>query len=1140
MKSLLKRLVVLLIAISPGIYLFAQERKTVTGTVTDANGDPLPGASVAVKGEEALTATDGIGRFSVSLTPAQNVLVITSVGYEPAEVTVGNNTSLTVALLPNVLEADAVVVTALGVRKEKRELGFSITEVKGSDLAKTNELNPINALQGRVAGVSIDMGGAGGLMANSKILIRGNSTLSNNNQPIFVIDNVIMENEQFSGNGRDFGNDLKNLNTEDFESVSVLKGSSAAALYGSRAVNGVILITTKKGRQRKGIGVSVNQTVNITDPYSGPEFQNIFGGGSVGAFFTDARDPNYKATERWETKVFPTDPISGLPYIDRGTGRELENWGPRMTGQEVINYDGTPTRYLPQPNNFLDVFQKGIGYNTNVAVDGGNEKSTFRLSYNRNQAEGVVKNNKFLKNALDLRVTHKFTDFFDVDMSVFYSDFEGENPPRLGGLDAFASYNFGKLYSWMMPRNYDTKYWTRRENYVSKFGGVPNPGNPEENNRAPETRFWFNLYENQYLQKEQLLRGRVAFTLKLTDWAKLLLEGNVSNVYQRNENKELGQGQNFTGGAYSLGFETRESMMKKWMLLFDKNITSDLTFNGFIGGEMQDYNTIFSNSSTSGGLTYPGNYYISNSVNQPTTGAGISFRKKYNSLYASADFGWKDMLYLQATWRGDWSSVLTYSNGTGNDFYEYPAVSLSWVFTETFKDHMPSWISFGKLRGNLTALGGDNVGAFVINPGFSFNGYSTANGNSVAMSTYSSSSEIQPNLKPLRKKTIELGADVRFLNDRVGFDITVYKDNTYNQVIPITAPVESGVSSILINSGNIQNKGIEIQFDATPVKTNNFSWNTALNYARNKNLIVDLYPGRTEHNLGANIGEVSTWAVVGKSYGTLRSTINSIPFQATDSEGKPIDDPRNGLPIFSWRSDSRTAFPARSNYWQDIGDINAKFRAGWDNTFYYKNFSLNVLLDAKIGGDFVSLSYRYATHTGVFPNSLPGRDAELGGIQWTSQYANDGGTYDDGIIPQGVFAEGQMVETPGGGTANVGGMTYQEAYDQGLVEPSHLPQFYYRYGSSSTGVSDFWIFENSWIALRQVALTYRVPAKFYEKIKLNNLSLSFVGRDLGYLKNTLPYNFNPASNNSNNTAYSGEEGFLPMVRNFAFSLRAGF
>jgi iron complex outermembrane receptor protein len=223
-----------------------------------------------------------------------------------------------------------------------------------------------------------------------------------------------------------------------------------------------------------------------------------------------------------------------------------------------------------------------------------------------------------------------------------------------------------------------------------------------------------------------------------------------------------------------------------------------------------------------------------------------------------------------------------------------------------------------------------------------------------------------------------------------------------------------------------------------------------------------------------------------------------------------------------------------------VGDINAKFRAGWDNTFNYKNFSLNVLLDAKIGGDFVLLSYRYGTHTGVFPNTLPGRDAQNGGIQWTSQYANDGGTYDDGIIPEGVFAPGQIVDKPGGGTADVGGMTYQEAYDQGLVEPSHLPQFYYRYGSSSTGVADFWVLKNSWISLRQAALSYRIPAKFYEKLKLNALSLSVVGRDLLYLHNTLPYNFNPASNNSNNTAYSGEEGFLPMMRSFVFTLRATF
>ncbi|MBX3242084.1 MAG: SusC/RagA family TonB-linked outer membrane protein [Chitinophagaceae bacterium] len=1132
MRTITQGLFMMLFALATCASAFSQKR--VTGLVLDEGGSPLAGVSIGAKGGNALGVTDNEGQFAVSLSASQNVLVFSYVGFETIEVVVGSQTNISVVMKSAIKEGEEVVITALGVSKQKRSLGFSVTEVKGGDLAKTNEVNPINALQGKVAGVQIDMGGAGGLMSNSKIVIRGNSTLGTNNQPIFVIDGVIMDNDLFSGNGRDFGNDLKNLNMEDFESVSVLKGSAAAALYGTRAVNGVILITTKKGRQQKGIGVSVTHSLSLTDPYAGPEFQNEFGGGTVGDFFTDNRDPNYKPTERWTTKVFPTDPVTGQPYIDRGIGRELENWGPRMLGQDVMNYDGTMTKYLPQPNNFLDVFQTGVGHNTNVAIDGGTEKSTFRLSYNRNQSEGVVSNNKLTKNAFELRATHKFTQFLDVDVSAAYTDFTGYNPPRLGGLDAFASYNFGKLYSWMMPRNYDTKYWMQRSNYTSKFGGVPNPSTPGENNFAPETRFWFSLFENNYIQKEQLLRSRVALTLKLTEWARLVLEGNINNIYTRNETKELGQGLNFTGGAYSLGFKTKESNMQKWMLMMNKEINPDLTVSGYVGGEAQRYKTTFETSSTSGGLSYPGNYFIANSVNQPVTSAGIQNRRSFNSLYASADIGYKNMLFLQATWRGDWSSALTYSNGSGNNFYNYPAASLSWIFTETFNQKLPNWISYGKFRANIAALGGD-TDPFRINPGFAFNGYSTANGSTVPISTYSSSSVLQANLKPQRKISKEVGLEMRFLSNRLGFDVSLYQDNTRNQLLDITTPVESGVSTIFINAGNIQNRGIEIALDATPVQTKSFRWNTALNYAVNRNKIVDLYPGRTEYNLGANIGEISTWAVVGKSYGTLRTTINSEPFQGTDAH-----DPRNGLPILIWRGDSRTAFPDRSNRWQDVGDINAKFRGGWDNTFSYKNFNLNVLLDAKIGGDFVLLSYRYGTHTGVFPNTLSGRDAQNGGIQWTSQYANDGGTYDDGIIPQGVFKAGTIVEVPGGGTADVSGMTYQQAYDQGLVEPSHLPQFYYRYGSSSTGVADFWILKNSWISLRQVALSYNVPSKLYERLKLNGLSVSVVGRNLVYLHNALPYNFNPESNNSNNTAYSGEEGFLPMMRTFVFTLRAAF
>jgi iron complex outermembrane receptor protein len=1134
MRSKLIRLMLLCLLVCPALLGYSQQ-KTFRGVLTDTNNAPIAGASVTVKGTTRGITTDATGNFSIPASP-NDVLVISAVGFETKEMTVGNSTSLTIQLSQATADLGGVVVTALGISKQKRQLGFSVTEIKGSEVARTNEINPINALQGKVAGVQIDQG-AGGLFGNSKIVIRGNSTLGTNNQPIFVVDGVIMDNGTFSGTGRDFGNDFKNLNPEDFESISVLKGSAAAALYGSRAINGVILITTKKGSIRKGIGVTFNQTVSISDPYAGPDFQNTFGGGTVGAFFTDNRDPNYKPDEAWTTKVFPVDPVTGEQYIDRQIYRELENWGPRMVGQEVRNYDGTPTRYLPQPNNFLDAFQNGFGTNTNVALEGGSEKSTFRLSYNHNEGNGVVQTNEFKKDAFDLRATQQLTKWLNIDAGVAYSNFRGQNPPRLGGLDAFASYNFGKLFTWVLPRNYDTKYWMQPEHYTSIFGGAPDLNDPNEPNKAPESRFWFALFNNKYLQKEELVRGRIAINADLTSWAKLTLEGNINNIYIKRENKELGEGKNYSGGLYGLGFENKQSHFLKALLMMNKEINSDFSASGYIGAEMQRFENSYSYSETSGGLNYPGNYFITNSKNPPIVNGGISSSKKFNSLYASLDLSYRNQLFLQATWRGDWSSALTYTDGSGNNFYNYPAVSASWIFTEAFKG-LPSFISYGKVRANIAWLGSD-TDPFALNPGFAFDGFSRANGGTVPTSTYSSNSVLQPNIKPSRKFAREAGLEMRFLKSRVGFDLTLYQDNTKDQILEIPSPVESGVSSILINAGNIQNKGIELAIDATVIKTPTFSWNTALNYSRNRNKIVELYPGRTEYKLpGTDVGEISSWAVVGGSYGVLRTTIHSTPFQAKDPNGNNIADPKNGLPLLTWRADARAAFPARSNVWQDVGDMNAKFRGGWDNTFNYKSFSLDVLVDAKIGGDFAMMSLRQGTHSGVFPNSIFGRDAETGGITWTSAY--DGKTYDDGRIVDGVFQPGQMITQPNGTQVDVGGMTFKEAYEKGYVEPTHTPQFFYRYGSSSTGVADFWVRENSWVALRQVALNYNFPKQITQKLRLNNLSLAIIGRDLLYLYQTLPYNFNPASNNSNNTAFSGEVGFLPKTRNINFTLRATF
>lgn len=1102
----------------------------VSGKVISAGDNTEQiGVSILLKGTSIGTTSNADGEYTID-APGNGVLVFSFVGFEKQEVSIDNRSIINVTLKEDNLQLGEVVVTALGIQREKKQLGYSVTEVSGTKLAATNEVSPIAALQGRVAGVQIDQG-AGGVMGNTKIIIRGNSTLGTNNQPIFVVDGVILDNDVYDGNangatGRDFGNNLKNLNMEDFESVSILKGSAAAALYGTRAINGVVLITTKKGTQRKGIGVNVSQTFTAQKAYRAPDFQNEYGGGTVGAFFTDTREPNYKPDESWTTKVFPIN-SNGQPYIDRQIGRELENWGPKFAGQQVVDYDGKMTTYQAYPNNYLDAFQTGRGNVTSVAIDGGSDRSTFRLSYNRAKTSGINLRNELSKNAFNLRATQNLNKFLVADVTVDYTSTEGSNPPSLTLNN----------YIWTFPRNYDTNYWRRRENYVAYNGGLRNPNDVNEPNKVPGADYWFNIYENDYTQKEQMVRGRLALTATVTDWFKVQLEGNFNNLYTKNETKEMGGGVNFTGGRYGLGHTTKETNFLKWMGIFNKKIGNDLDFSGYIGGESQEYNISYNYSETSGGLTYPGNFFLANSVNAQLSRGGVKLRRSYRSLYASADFGWKDQLFLGVSWRNDWSSALTYKDGSGNNSYSYPAVNMSWVFSQTFNSSLPEWLNYGKLRANLAALGGD-VDPFVLNPGFAFRDYTNAGGNgNVPMSTYSSSSTLQQNIKPLRKIAKEIGLELKTFNNRLGIDVSVYRDNSRNQPLPISADITSGVSSILINAGNIQNTGIEIALDATPIQTGDFRWNTMVTFSRNRNKIVELYGDREYYaleNEGGGANDLIPYAKVGGTYGVIRTKIAAKRFTAADA-----NDPRNGMAVLSWRGDARAAFPARSNEWKDVGDINAKFRGGWDNTFTYKRFALNVLLDAKIGGDMIITSLRYGTHTGVFTNSLHGRDAEHGGITWTSKY--DGKTYDDGIIPDGVFDAGQTITQADGTNVNVGGMTFKEAYEKGFVEPTHLPQYMYRYGSFSTAVGDYWISENSWISLRQVSLSFQVPQSFCSKIKLNNLSVNLIGRDLFYLYNTLPLNFNPASNYSNSTAVQKEVGFIPpMTRSFGVTLRAGF
>ncbi len=1104
---------------------------TITGIIIDQSGEPLPGVNVILQGTTTGTVTDYEGKYTITVPNTNAVLQFSFIGYKTETMVVGDQRRIDLTLSDDATQLGEVVVTALGMSKEKKKLGYSVQEVKAKDVNLAASVSTVNALQGRVAGLQIDQGAAGP-MGGSRIQIRGSSTLNKNNQPIFVIDGVIMDNEVVASN--DFNNDLKNLNPEDYESISVLKGSSAAALYGSRAINGVILITTKKGTKRDGLGVNVSQSVVFYDPYKGPKLQNEYGGGSVGNFFTDWRDTGgYSSYDPWVTKVFPIN-SAGEPYIDWQRGREAENWGPKFNGQQVRNYDGTWTTWEAKPNNFLDAFQTGHSLRTNVAVDGGGEKTTFRVSYTHEDNRGVTMENSMIKNAFNVRVTYDVNKYlgFDVGMDNTYT--KSVNPERI---------SFGQQYLWIYPRNYDTKYWHRRENYIGIYGGLPHPEkNTDENNNAPGLGDIFSLYENRTTQDENALRGRLAMNINVTDWMKIVLEGNVNNLNKKKETKELGTDDYFVGGRYYIYQSQKLATFFKGFLMLNKSI-DNFNFSGYVGAETNYGIQTYTSAETQGGLSDPGQYYINNSKNQALARSATDYKKKINSVYASLDVDWRNQLFLQLTWRGDWSSALLYPDGSGTPAYNYPSASLAWAFTETFQ--LPEFITFGKLRANIAALGRD-TDPYKLNQGYSYTdkkAYNPMTGADISKATFSKTDDkymaLSLAIKPERKIAEEIGLEMSFFDNRLGFDLSLYLDNTYDQIMPLPVPIESGKQAIYSNAGSIQNRGIELILNYTPVKTNDFRWSGTINFSRNRNKITKLSEGREEFSLSESIHTMNSYAVVGKSYGIIRTDAHTKPYQAYDASWNPIDHPNNGMPLLSWRADARCAFPGRSGTWMDVGDTNPKFRTSIDNVITYKNWSFQFMIDAKIGGDNVFYSYSFGTHTGLLPNTLEGRDPEHGGITWTSAWT--GQTYDDGMLPYGVFPDNfQDVKLPNGAVAPVGGMTYEQAYQAGLVEPTHTPQYFYRYGSWGTGPTDYWVFENTWVSLRQVSLSYNFPASICSALRIKGLNVAIYGRDLCYLYNSLPYDFNPVSLNSNSTAAIGEAGFLPMIRQFGGTLRLSF
>lgn len=1095
MKKTAIRLLMFLFFSAMTAVSMAQQKKTFSGTVLDEASAPVQGVTVQVKGSQTFSLTDATGSFTISTTVANPTLVFSGIGLNKVELLA--SASMTVSMKANNNLLNEVVVTGFGDKKSTRKLSYAIQEVKGGDVARAGQVNIINSLQGKVAGVMVNQG-AGGPSSSSRIRIRGNASLSGNTMPLIVIDGVLIQpgtsGADSWGDARDFGNQMKNLNPDDYESVTVLKGSAASALYGSQALNGVLLITTKKGRERPGIGVSVAQTNTIEQVWRIPAMQNEFGGG-INPYFDKAPD--------------------GSDAILNNSFSPYYSFGPRMDGRMITDADGIKRPFVA--NDLMSLFRNGSINNTNVAVEGGTDKTTFRFSYTNTNNKSIQPTNDFTRNNFNLRATQKIGKYVSMDASMAYATSNSINPLLQGG-NSNPLFRFAFSNSRNLPLDYVLN------NYLSPNGG--------SNVVAPYLRgsvigpLW-QLYQVRLNQKEDQILANLDLNAKIRPWLTALVRSNINTLNVQRESKNPGDGVGFgigpnSAGGYSLFQSNSKNARIQALLTASRKAGENIDYNVTVGGETQrGLGGRQQSSSTSGGLRIPRIFSIANSLNAASTSAGVFPQSRLDAMYAYGDATWKDMITVNASLRNDWNSTLTYPDGSGDFSYMYPSVGASWVFTEMLQNtNKLAWLNFGKLRGSLGYTGA-GTGIFATTSGnYGLLGNPLLpNGTPLPQYGWGGYGLGNLNLKPMRAREFEFGLEARMLDNRIRLDVAYYKKNTFNQILNLSAPAESGTPSRQINAGNIQNQGIEAVLSATIVRKKNFEYTTTVNFTRNRNKVVELYPGVTQVELDLAFGaDVQSVARAGKEYGTI---ITNYAY-ATNEKGQRVLN-ADGLFI---RSGSY------GQGFKEVGSMMENFLASNLHEIRWKNFTMFAQFDAKIGGKMASATHQYGSQYGSFESTLYGRTKETGGVEWTDA---TGVKRQDGIVPDGVFGKGVVINGQ-----NVEGMSYAEALKLGLRQPIPAWKYYDGIASWGTGIREYSIFENSWVAVREVSVGYELPKAMAKKLAMQRLRLNVTGRNLFYLYNTTPDHINPESVFSSRAGAFAEYGGMPWVRQFAVSLNAGF
>lgn len=1024
--------------VKPGVDFVQQDGKA-TGTVVDAFG-PVVGASVLVKGTTNGNITDLDGNFTLEGVNNGDIIVISYIGYVTQEIPFTGQ-PINVTLAEDSEQLEEVVVTALGIKREKKALGYAMQEVKGDDLVQSRETNLANALTGKVSGVQVirSSNGPGG---SSKIQLRGSNSVTGLNQPLIVVDGVPMdnftgaENNDYFNPSADMGNGLSDINPEDIESMSVLKGASAAALYGSRAGNGVILITTKTGKKNDGLGITISGSVSAETMFMRPESQNIFGQGSYGQYSADA----------------------------------TTSWGPRIDGQEYTKWDGSQANmvYYDNLSNYINT---GINITENISFSQQYDKTSVYTSVTRMDDNSKIPGSKLSRTNMMMRALSHFgkDDRWTLDGKVQYILSEATNRPVSGDN---TSNIFGTLYTF--PTSLDIRDFSAA---VDEAGDMIWYGTSSARNP-----YWAKDYAKSGDTRNRfLLNGSLKY--RFTDWLTGEIKAGSDMYTTETYSKTHGGSPSSETGQYSKG--EKRFYENNFSFLFSAqkdNIFGKWGGAATFGGNLMARKTSGIDASTQH-LIIRDIFALSNSNGNVSVSEDWS-EKKINSLYGTVQVNFNGYLFVDGTFRNDWTSTLSENNRS----FFYPSISASWVISDMINKEgkgMPDWFTYAKARVSFAQVGND------MDPYNLYNLYSIKNENNNTPSISMGSTLYDSEVKNELISSWEAGVELRFFDNRLGLDATWYKSNARDQLLNLPMNSMSGYTSRKINAGDIQNQGFELMLNATPVQTTSgFEWNTTLNFSTNKNKIIELADGVERYELGG-YDNLKVYAVAGGNYGEIWGTTFA---RVTDESS----------PYFGQLITTREGLPTADADLKKVGDQQATGLLGWSNTFSYKGISLSFLIDARIGGEIFSATNRSMQAAG------------------TAAVTVVDGAREDFVV------EGVYLDENGNYQPNTTPISQQQYWEQVTSASGNL------------GISEANIYDATNIRLRTLSLAYSLPKSTLKNTPFQSVKFGATVNNVWMIYSNLN-GVDPESVfavSSNATGFEGN--CAPTSRSYLFNVTLGF